>query len=583
MFAQVVNFPQVPMPPGLSAGQIGLHQYLISSADVINSQIVSVAKTNLIQAITNGNLSTLLPGDGSPMSWITLHFDYTSEANYEYIGLITDDAGEEYININMHDNQLYMEINTATGFYRLMPLNDDVQVFLNYQDNYGDQTCVDLSDPGDGTRIEPDCNIRVPACDIRMLFIITASVASRYNGANFLPVAVTLVDQANSSFKRSGVVHRITLVGMEISNDVGGDGDVLYELARMNIYSILLSGQLKTLREQYQADVLFGVINDICGPGETYAAASTPATNGPPSNYAGCCAVAKVAQVLNADFTGIHEIGHWLNGRHTDDPTAPPGRGYIFTVPNVYTRGTLMDNTKNMKRINYYSTPKLKHLGVPIGDADHNNVCNMNAYGCTVAELKPSSTCSYTSTSDFDNDCTPTTVTIETKPTRNSPTNCHVPGVTEYEFFYSTNGVNYTLICPRSTSNICTFNVPIFNVLFVKTKIYHQGNVFINSKTLRKQCIAGVTSRAKESMEWDVFHSPSEDQIEIHWYQSSNQISAGSPVFRIYNVQGVVIKEITGKSEYDIFVPSRSLANGIYYVQMTYDHQTEIKSFFKAN
>ncbi|MBK9378875.1 MAG: T9SS type A sorting domain-containing protein [Saprospiraceae bacterium] len=100
---------------------------------------------------------------------------------------------------------------------------------------------------------------------------------------------------------------------------------------------------------------------------------------------------------------------------------------------------------------------------------------------------------------------------------------------------------------------------------------------------MRKQCIAGVTSRAKESMEWDVFHSPSEDQIEIHWYQSSNQISAGSPVFRIYNVQGVVIKEITGKSEYDIFVPSRSLANGIYYVQMTYDHQTEIKSFFKAN
>ena len=43
----------------------------------------------------------------------------------------------------------------------------------------------------------------------------------------------------------------------------------------------------------------------------------------------------------------------------------------------------------------------------------------------------------------------------------------------------------------------------------------------------------------------------------------------------------VVIKEITGKSEYDIFVPSRSLANGIYYVQMTYDHQTEIKSFSK--
>ncbi|MBK9378877.1 MAG: hypothetical protein IPM86_11875 [Saprospiraceae bacterium] len=79
MFAQVVNFPQVPMPPGLPAGQVGLHQYLISSADVINSQIVSVSKSNLIQAITNGNLSTLLPGDGSPMSWITLHFDYTSK------------------------------------------------------------------------------------------------------------------------------------------------------------------------------------------------------------------------------------------------------------------------------------------------------------------------------------------------------------------------------------------------------------------------------------------------------------------------------------------------------------------------
>ena len=62
------------------------------------------------------------------MSWITLHFDYTSETNYEYIGLITDDAGEEYININMHDNQLYMEINTATGFYRLMPLSDDVSI-----------------------------------------------------------------------------------------------------------------------------------------------------------------------------------------------------------------------------------------------------------------------------------------------------------------------------------------------------------------------------------------------------------------------------------------------------------------------
>ena len=109
----------------LPAGQIGLHQYLISSADGSTPRLSPQGKTNLIQAITNGNLSTYYRETGLH-ELDNFHFDYTSEAQ---LWIHWTDYGrwyEEYININMHDNQLYMEINTATDLW-LMPLNDDVQ------------------------------------------------------------------------------------------------------------------------------------------------------------------------------------------------------------------------------------------------------------------------------------------------------------------------------------------------------------------------------------------------------------------------------------------------------------------------
>lgn len=92
----------------------------------------------------------------------------------------------------------------------------------------------------------------------------------------------------------------------------------------------------------------------------------------------------------SADFTGIHEIGHILDGYHPSE-TSNPNRGYIdtsdTTAPIKYWQTVMgtyetslcqLGGTPTCHRIQYFSNPNLSYNGSPLGNSSHYMASHLN-------------------------------------------------------------------------------------------------------------------------------------------------------------------------------------------------------------
>ncbi|WP_200388474.1 fibronectin type III domain-containing protein [Thiocapsa imhoffii] len=122
-------------------------------------------------------------------------------------------------------------------------------------------------------------------------------------------------------------------------------------------------------------------------------------------------ALTRVRQAHNT-YTMIHEIGHVLGAHHHKEQLIEPGPGLFpysagwrwigedagrYASVMTYGSGTFFADGRTHTRVPYFSTPRLRHAGVAVGDPlDGDNARTLTEVRDTVMQYRPMVVCSST-------------------------------------------------------------------------------------------------------------------------------------------------------------------------------------------
>jgi len=224
--------------------------------------------------------------------------------------------------------------------------------------------------------------------------------------------AVTLVSDFNQALRNSqvNINNKLSFAGIkQLNSNLSG-------LTKHNIVDTYMPQRLGPfVNMDYDiaetgADIVFTIVNGPAGPNDPDFPGYYGIVGGKVSalfdsakpfavtadNYLGS----------NAEFTGIHEIGHLFKGYHPEYQASGSNRGYINIFNQNYYWQTIMGSynyyscqigaPQTCHRIQYFSTPNLTHddpddpgdTAYPMGNSGHNMVPHLNVNMVTASNWR---------------------------------------------------------------------------------------------------------------------------------------------------------------------------------------------------
>lgn len=223
--------------------------------------------------------------------------------------------------------------------------------------------------------------------NVRILVYYANNVSNGYSKA------ITLVSDFNQALSNSQVNsnNQLSFAGIQqLNSNLDGlsKADIVGTYMPQNLGAFVNIDQDMAATG---ADIVFTIVNGPAGPDDPKFPNYNGIIGGQVSlifnMYVPFAVSADNYLASSADYTGIHEIGHLLNGRHPTDGDNP-NRGIINTSDSNYYWQSLMGfydyspctfgSPKICNRIQYFSSPNLSHNSEPLGDIDHDMVSNLN-------------------------------------------------------------------------------------------------------------------------------------------------------------------------------------------------------------
>lgn len=274
----------------------------------------------------------------------------------------------------------YGNVRTGTRSYEIRHAGNGAHEIV--ERNADERAPVDLP-PAPSRRAAAIRDIRADAATavaeaepvvVDVLMFYTSRLRSLVPEADIQTQAAAAVEEANLAYERSGVAHRIRMVGLEeTSYDeslIAGLASWEAARARMVDPADGFMDEMHTRRDALHADAVVLMIgrNDACG----YATLMTA----PPSRSFAPESFALVAiQCAARELTLAHELGHLMGLEH-DRPGRVPGFEPAFPYAFGYRHpddqfrtimATEVACAQRCKRISYFSNPGKTLDGQPMG------------------------------------------------------------------------------------------------------------------------------------------------------------------------------------------------------------------------
>ena len=292
------------------------------------------------------------------------------------------------------DEGLTIDIQDAAWnrVYKVVSTSEDVKVLevepaegggcgcdgIAFCDGAEDETGGDCEDGG----VQAAAQFQSATCvDVLVAYDTGAAAyanAKRGGITNFAQVAV---QKMNGALANTGLdsKFRFRLVGVCALDAEGTKVQtVLYAIKRNE------DGwkEVKTVRETVGADVVTTLIDTGVAFGTT-GIGWTLAEGTAPSSFAESAYNVCAIRAVDETHTMTHEVGHNLGCGHSDIQKSSPGpqlygysAGYYFTGTDGVKYHTIMaydGEGPGGSEVPYFSSPNYKYMGVPVGDAQHDN------------------------------------------------------------------------------------------------------------------------------------------------------------------------------------------------------------------
>jgi hypothetical protein len=372
----------------LSANQLSRYNTIQAGAYNVSVDFINIASFQSFQQ--NGKLYLQMPGKDCVAAFRAKHVESYDNGDFFWYGELQREGEPTGEVCSCNDGSIYLISNNGELYGEIMVDEDSWSVHdltegryaLAKQDysNY-DLTCGNTVN----SPLFVEEHVAVESrnggnCPVRVLALYTSSALDAFPDIrNRINMAI---NQTNQALRNSKVIEsELTITLRETLEFDFTESNSLED----DITTLVADDNLKTLRDQYNADIVvvftnsndpeYNGISGSIGPSESDA-------------------IAIVSKVGETPYTTAHEIGHLFGCRHQfgrDDSDEVIEHGYEFRTgswPCRKYRKTILA-IPNKNRILHYSNPEVKYEGKSTGDSQvANNAQKLRATACEVADFR---------------------------------------------------------------------------------------------------------------------------------------------------------------------------------------------------